>query len=93
MVFRGALEKLKHVATVEDCRAALGQQGSPIWVFWELACRMRDPGEQGDVAAMGQACASGTATRKAETLLKTTFAMLQLHRQAQHPNIALSRPR
>ena len=85
VVYRRAVDRLPDVHTAEDARRHLRVPGSAMLVFWQLACRMREPRSQVPPAELLADCLSGLCSRRAEETLQTVLAMLQVFRLGCHP--------
>ena len=89
VVYRRALDRLVEVHSVEDARRHLARTGSAMAVFWQLACRMRQPRSQVLPAQLLMECLARSSSRRAEETLRTAVAMLQVFRLAYHPRVNL----
>ena len=87
--YRHAAARLPNIHTIADATVALRHPGSPMLVFWQMACRMREPCSQPDPTALLTNLISPNPTRQAVGVLRDALAALRPFRQATHPRVNL----
>ena len=87
--YRHAAARLPDIHTIADATLALRHPGSPMLVFWQLACRMREPRSQPDPTALLTNLLSANPCRQAVGFLRDALAALRLFRQGTHPRVNL----